>query len=66
VTDRGSDLPWTKSWASASDNCVEVALTTDRVLVRDSKDRPGPVLSFTRPEWEAFLIGVRRDQPGLV
>lgn len=29
------------------------------VLVRDSKDRTGPVLAFTRDEWRAFLGGVR-------
>jgi Domain of unknown function (DUF397) len=30
--------------------------------VRDSKDRSGPVLQFTRREWEAFLAGVRHGE----
>jgi hypothetical protein len=29
------------------------------VAVRDSKDPAGPVLTFTAPEWSAFLAGVR-------
>jgi hypothetical protein len=30
----------------------------DVVLVRNSKDPNGPVLRFTRAEWEAFVGGV--------
>jgi hypothetical protein len=29
------------------------------VLVRDSKDPDGPVLSFDRDEWRAFVEGIR-------
>jgi hypothetical protein len=50
--------------SSFSDNnggdCVEVAFDGDTVLVRDTKQQGrGPVLSFTRREWEAFLAGAR-------
>ena len=34
--------------------CVEVADEPEVVLVRDSKNRTGPLLAFTRPEWTAF------------
>ncbi|WP_433519999.1 DUF397 domain-containing protein [Nonomuraea sp. CA-143628] len=37
------------------------------VAVRDSKDRGGPLLTFTPGEWRAFLGGVKDgefDQPG--
>jgi hypothetical protein len=34
--------------------CVEVALGSD-VLVRDSKDPDGPVLSFSSESWGEFL-----------
>jgi hypothetical protein len=37
---------------------VEVAATPERVLVRDTKNPGGPVLSFTTAEWSAFLDGV--------
>jgi hypothetical protein len=40
---------------------VEVSHFQDgRVGVRDTKDlENGPALIFTRPEWDAFLSGVR-------
>ncbi len=59
LTSNQAELVWRKSKASAEVNCVEVALTPDRVLVRDSKDPAGGALSFTPQEWTAFLTGVR-------
>ena len=53
---------WRKSRASATGNCVEITDTADTVWVRDSKDRQGPVLTFTRPEWTAFLAGARAGE----
>jgi hypothetical protein len=50
---------WKKSTRSSHDNCVEVAFIDGQVGVRDSKDRHGPVLTFTTAEWEAFTDGVR-------
>jgi hypothetical protein len=46
---------WRTSSRSAQDDCVEVANVDGRVLVRDSKDRDGPVLSFTHQQWRDFL-----------
>lgn len=53
-------LTWRKSTRSGgnSDMCVEVALTDDGARVRDSEDPNGPVLEFTRGQWDAFLAGV--------
>ena len=50
---------WRKSTASGTGNCVEVSLAAGSVLMRNSRNPQGPVLSFTHPEWEAFLTGVR-------
>jgi hypothetical protein len=50
---------WKKSKLSGPNGCVEVAFVEDRVAVRDSKDRHGPVLTFTPTEWKAFIGGVR-------
>jgi hypothetical protein len=52
---------WRKSRRSGGgDNCVEVAFAADGAVgVRDSKDRSGPILQFTRAEWVAFTGGVR-------
>jgi hypothetical protein len=62
---RSSDLShttWRKSSRSnggGDGNCVEVAELTHLVAMRDSKDPAGPVLAFTRVEWQAFLGVVR-------
>lgn len=52
-------LSWRKSSASASGDCVEVAVQTGHVLLRDSKTNQSPTLTFTFPEWEIFLSAVR-------
>lgn len=59
-----SGAVWRKSTRSNNGgNCVEVAdnLVDEYgvVFVRDSKDRTGPVLTFSRTEWKAFTGGVR-------
>jgi hypothetical protein len=48
---------WRKSRASANNGsgCVEWAVDTVGVVVRDSKHRAGPRLSFPRTAWAAFL-----------
>ena len=54
-----NSIEWRKSEASAASDCVEVAFVGRSVLVRNSRDRAGPVLSFTQSEWAAFLTGAR-------
>ena len=59
------DLPgavWRKSARSGSNGCVEIAFLGGQIAVRDSKDRSGPVLTFSPTEWEAFLAGVRHGE----
>ena len=54
-----SEQAWLKSSYSGSQaNCVEVAVR-DRVLVRDTKDRSGPVLQFTSVAWREFAGQVK-------
>ncbi|MFE6747759.1 DUF397 domain-containing protein [Kitasatospora purpeofusca] len=52
-----SELVWFKSSYSGPDGgeCVEVAEATSAVLVRDSKDKSGPRLTFSPAAWEAFV-----------
>lgn len=57
-----SEASWRKARASSGGNCVEITDTAADVWVRDSKDRHGPVLHFTRHEWTAFLAGVRNGE----
>ncbi|MFB6893459.1 DUF397 domain-containing protein [Kitasatospora sp. NPDC056327] len=51
------EVGWRKSSHSGPDggNCVEVAEIMSAVLVRDSKDKSGPHLTFSPAAWEAFL-----------
>jgi hypothetical protein len=52
---------WRKSMRSAQGDCVEVSYRADEgaILVRDTKaEGSGPILTFTRSEWSAFLAGV--------
>jgi hypothetical protein len=53
------DDGWFKSSHSGNggNDCVEVKMTGDGVLVRNSRDRSGPVLAFTPGEWHAFVAG---------
>jgi hypothetical protein len=51
-------VSWHRSSHSQDGACVEVARVPGQVLVRDSKDPDGPILSFTFAEWHAFLAGV--------
>ncbi|MDG4784982.1 DUF397 domain-containing protein [Micromonospora sp. WMMD1102] len=46
---------WRKSTRSDDGNCVEVALATESVLVRDSKTTGGPSLRFDLTQWQTFI-----------
>lgn len=52
---------WKKSSRSGGNSgmCVEVRRHGQAIQVRDSKDRSGPVLTFTPAEWEAFIGGAK-------
>ncbi|NUR73357.1 MAG: DUF397 domain-containing protein [Hamadaea sp.] len=62
MSDIPDSLPWRRSRRCDSGTCVEVAVLDDEVLVRDSKDPHGPVLRYSRAEWQAFLAGVREGE----
>jgi Domain of unknown function (DUF397) len=49
---------WCKSSRSESANCVEVKIEPNKVSLRHSGDRGGPILTFSYDEWQAFLDGV--------
>ncbi|MER6072055.1 DUF397 domain-containing protein [Streptomyces sp. NPDC001817] len=56
--------PWAWRKSSFSDlgaaDCVEVACTGDRIMVRDTKDRDHATLRFTPASWRAFLARATR------
>lgn len=55
------------SWRTSSrstgggQNCVEVALTSSHVGVRDSKDQQGPALAFGNAAWAGFITALKAD-----
>ncbi len=52
-------LIWGKSTFCNGGTCAEVAQTEDYILIRDSKDLSGPVLSFSRAEWKFFTDTIK-------
>ncbi|MFJ4961561.1 DUF397 domain-containing protein [Streptomyces sp. NPDC088729] len=58
MTTETADAPhWIKSSHSGAEggDCLEVAAQPGAVLVRDSKNPSGPVLSLTPDGWAAFV-----------
>lgn len=60
--DEGSTIVWRKSTASNSNGCVEVALVCGSVLIRDSQDKDGAMLSASPVAWAAFLTRARDSE----
>jgi F420-0:gamma-glutamyl ligase len=57
------DGVWRTSTRSGGEgDCVEVAGFAESVGVRDSKDRQGPVLTFTESAWTDFIAATRAQQ----
>lgn len=60
MSDR-SDLIWRTSSRSGGGSCVQIAADTDQVLIRDSKNPAGPVLSFDRTAFREFITFVKES-----
>lgn len=54
-------VAWRKSSFSESGNCVEVAAQDRSMLIRDSKNPEGKILSFSSRTWQEFIQAVRRN-----
>ncbi len=44
----------TSTYSGSNGNCVEVAVVTPVIAVRDSADPDGPALHFTPDQWTTF------------
>ncbi|MDG9674577.1 DUF397 domain-containing protein [Micromonospora sp. DH14] len=59
-----SGAVWRKSTRSGDNggDCVEVATNLPGVVaVRDSKDAPGPLLTFTTQAWTDFIAAAKHE-----
>ncbi len=58
-------LQWrTSSYTGNGANCVDIAFTSDCVLMRDTKQHGhGPEVSFSREQWARFLAEVLDGLP---
>ncbi len=56
----------TSTHSGGNGSCVEVATNLPAIIaVRDSKDRQGPALTFTREDWNSFLAALKAAEHGL-
>lgn len=53
---------WQRAPGDATEGAVEVAFVDDLVGLRNSAQPAGPVLVFTRSEWEAFAAGAQNGE----
>ncbi|PZG99781.1 DUF397 domain-containing protein [Streptomyces sp. NTH33] len=63
-TEQPTRLSWFKSTYSSGEGgaCVEVAADVTAIHVRDSKERGGPQLAFTRNAWSGFVTALERNR----
>lgn len=51
------------SLTTPANNCVEVRLHANGTVdTRNSNDREGPMVSYTRDEWKAFIGGAKNGE----
>ena len=55
----------TSSRSDDQGQCVEVAVTPNRVGIRDTKNRNAGHLTVTAAQWSAFIAHVKADQRDL-
>lgn len=49
---------WRRSPYCDTNACVEAKKVGEDIALRDSKNPDGPVLVFSKSEWDAFVLGV--------
>ena len=54
-----ADVNWRKSSYSSASDCIEVAIASGAVLLRDSKNRNGPILNIHTSAWHVVLSMVK-------
>ncbi|MEO3825282.1 DUF397 domain-containing protein [Actinomadura sp. B10D3] len=54
------EVIWRKSRRSATGDCVEIAFDGTSVLVRDSKEHLGAVLSISGAQWQVLRRSIKK------
>jgi hypothetical protein len=62
TTESSTDTPWRIAVKSGGGNCVQVTLRDGMIVIGDSKQPGGPVLSYTQQEFDAFLDGAKKGE----
>lgn len=52
------EFSWRTALACNGGQCVRVASAGDQIVIGDSKNPRGPVLTYSRDEWNAFVHGI--------
>ncbi len=55
-----AELDWRVALACNGGECIRVAPQGNEIVIGDSKNPSGPVLTYSRPEWQAFVNGIRQ------
>jgi hypothetical protein len=55
-----SDAFRKSTYSQPDGGCVEAGTNARSVLVRDTRDRAGAVLSYAPADWRVFIDGLRR------
>jgi hypothetical protein len=54
------NLSWRVARKCDGGSCIRVASSADMIVIGDSKNPDGLLLSYSRSEWAAFVEGVRQ------
>ena len=53
------ELNWRVARNCNGGACIQVASRGEQIVIGDTKNPGGPVLTYTRSEWTAFVDGIR-------
>lgn len=67
MSEKAANIRWRKSSYSGGEggSCVEVGDAAPTVAIRDTKNRTGPALGFTRREFAALVERIKGGELGL-
>jgi Domain of unknown function (DUF397) len=56
-------LAWRKTrYSVGNGDCVEIATARGSIVVRDSKNPVGPVITYPVDAWQLFLVATRHGE----